>query len=166
MNALGNHLYLGLYILSNVVAVLVLWASWKRARLARLLLSVIFAWASWTNWNEALVAPQYYLEYSNLALLGWYSHFINGWFSTHILVFVGSIATCQAVIAVSMWLKGWLLRAGVAGGALFLFAIAPLGVGAAFPCTVITGGAMLILLYRKRSSYLWTPSPPAVTASY
>jgi hypothetical protein len=155
MNGLENSVYLTLYIVSNVVAVVLLWASWKNQRLARLLLFLIFAWASWTNWNEALVAPQFYLDYASLTFMKVYKNFINGWFSSHILLSVGFIATCQSLIALSMLLSGWIFKAGCAGAVIFLLAIAPLGVGSAFPCTVIMAVAIVILLTRKEVTYLW-----------
>ncbi|HVZ97879.1 MAG TPA: hypothetical protein VG847_13445 [Chitinophagaceae bacterium] len=61
MNGLENHVYPALYIISNVVAVQVLWVSWKNQRLGRLLLFLIFAWASGTNWNEVIGLPSFIL---------------------------------------------------------------------------------------------------------
>ncbi|HEY1114627.1 MAG TPA: hypothetical protein VGE66_13740, partial [Chitinophagaceae bacterium] len=88
-----------------------------------------------------------------------YRHAIHGWFSQHIVLAVGIIATCQAFIAVSMLLKGWIFKAGAAGAILFLVGIAPLGVGAAFPATLIMALAMGVLM-NKAQAYLWT-TPPA-----
>ena len=155
MKGLDNSTYLMLYIISNVAALLILWLSWKMQRMARLLLCIIFAWASWTNWNEAIVAPQFYLDYGNLAFSGSYRHFINGWFSTHITLAVGFIATCQALIAFSILLKGWIFKTSVVGAIVFLLAIAPLGVGSAFPCTVILAISFWMLIRKKKVDYLW-----------
>ena len=102
MKGLDNNTYLVLYIISNVIALLILLTSWKHYRLSRLLFFLVFAWASWTNWNEALVAPQFYLDYASLTFSTLYRDFIQGWFSRHITLAVGFIATCQALIAVAM----------------------------------------------------------------
>ena len=155
MKGLDNSTYLTLYIISNAVALLMLWAGWKNQRILRLMMFLVFAWASFTNWNEALVAPQFYLEYADLTFSPLYRHFINGWFSSHITLAVGFIATCQAIIAVSMLLKGWIFRTGAIGSIIFLLAIAPLGVGAAFPCTVIVAISTWLLLRNKQINYLW-----------
>jgi hypothetical protein len=67
---------------------------------------------------------------------------------------VGFIATCQGLIALSMILKGWFFKTGCIGGIIFLLAIAPLGVGSGFPCTVVFAIALAVL-YRKGKNYLW-----------
>jgi Domain of unknown function (DUF4342) len=54
-----------------------------------------------------------------------------------------------------MLLKGWVFRAGSIGAIIFLLAIAPLGVGAAFPCTVIVAISTWLLLRNKQIDYLW-----------
>jgi hypothetical protein len=155
MKGLDNNIYLTLYIISNMVALIMFWAGWKNQRLLRLLLFLVFAWASWTNWNEALVAPQFYLDYADVTFSGLYQHFINGWFSTHITVTIGFIAICQALIALSMLLKGWIFKTGAIGAIIFLLAIAPLGFGSAFPCTLIMAASIWLLLRKKEIDYLW-----------
>jgi len=165
MKGLENHVYLFLYLASNAIALFLLWASWKRKRLARLLLFLVFAWASWTNWNEALTAPQFYLDYADLTFMDVYKNFINGWFSSNILLCVGFIATCQALIAVAMLLKGWVYKTACAGAIIFLIAIAPLGVGAAFPCTVIMAIGIILLLTEKKITYVWLPATRKIAVS-
>lgn len=155
MKGLDNSTYLTLYLISNAVALLLLLLSWKLQRIARLLLFIIFVWASWTNWNEAIVAPQFYMDYSNLTFSGLYRRFIDGWFSNHITLAVGLIATCQALIAFSILLKGWIFKIGAIGAIVFLLAIAPLGVGSAFPCTVILAISFWLLIRKRRVDYLW-----------
>jgi hypothetical protein len=155
MKGLENNTYLVLYIISNVIALLMLWASWKHYRISRLLFFLVFAWAGWTNWNEAIVAPQFYLDYASLTFSNLYRDFIEGWFSRHITLAVGFIATCQALIAISMLLKGWILKTGAIGAIIFLLTIAPLGVGSAFPCTVILAVAMWFVQRQRQTDYLW-----------
>ncbi len=158
MKGLDNSTYLMLYIISNAVSLLILGLSWKMQRVARLLLFIIFAWAGWTNWNEAIVAPQFYLDYGNLTFSGLYRDFIYGWFSTHITLAVGFVATCQALIAFSILLKGRIFRIGAVGAVVFLIAIAPLGVGSAFPCTVILAISFWLLIRKNEVDYLWMSS--------
>jgi hypothetical protein len=64
------------------------------------------------------------------------------------------IATAQALIAIALLLKGQVYKWGAAGGILFLLAIIPLGVGSAFPCSLIMATA-LALLFSRGHSYLW-----------
>lgn len=155
MKALENNTYLVLYIISNVISLLILIASWKYYRISRVMFFIVFAWASWTNWNEAIVGPQFYLDYAGLTFSGLYRRFILGWFSSHITLAVGFIATCQALIAIAMLFKGWIFKTGAIGAIIFLLAIAPLGVGSAFPCTIILAAGMWLLLREKEIDYLW-----------
>ena len=155
MSNLNHNVFIALYLISNLLALAMLWAGWKNQRILRGLILLVFAWASWTNWNEALIAPQFYLDYANLTFLSFYRYFINGWFSTHITLTVGFIATCQLLIAISMLFKGWIFKTGAVGAITFLIAIAPLGFGAAFPCTLIMAAAILLMLRKKEFDYLW-----------
>ena len=153
MKGLEN--YLALYIISNAVAILLLLAAWRVPKTARVLFFLLFVWASYTNYNYAIHHPNVYLDYADLSFIRVYKQFILGWFSQHIVVMVGFIATCQGLIAISMLLKGWIFKTGCIGAMIFLLAIAPLGVGAAFPCTVIMAAALFILLKKYNHNFIW-----------
>ncbi|XZF14605.1 hypothetical protein ACTHGU_00560 [Chitinophagaceae bacterium MMS25-I14] len=154
MKGLENSTYLTLYIISNAVAILMLLAAWKAPRVARVLFFCLFAWASWKNWTTAIRSPQYYMEYASLTFSDLYRFIIHGWFSEHITLSVCIIAVCQALIAISMLLKESLFRAGTTAAVIFLLAIAPLGVGSAFPCTLIMAIAIK-MLSRTARYYIW-----------
>lgn len=155
MKGLDNELYIILLIISNVIAVLQLIGSIKWPRVARLSFFLLFAWASWINWKTAIQSPGDYLEYADLTWISWYASFINGWFARHILLAVGFIATGQALIALSMLLKGWMYAIGCIGAIIFLLAILPFGVGAGFPATAIMAIACFILLKKQPVNFLW-----------
>jgi len=146
--------YLIAYLISNTIAIALLLLAWKQPRIARVSFSVLFIWACYTNWHLALTKPNDYLFYGNLTFLSSYKNFILGWFSQYILLAVGFIATCQGLIALSLLLKGRLYATGIIGAIIFLLAIAPLGVGSAFPCTVILAVALFVLL-KKKPQDLW-----------
>jgi len=150
--------YLIAYIIANTFAIVSLLLAWKQPRIARALFSILFIWACFTNWHVALTRPNDYLFYANLTFSDTYKAFILGWFSNHILQMVGFIATCQGIIAISFLLKGWIYQAGSIGAIIFLLAIAPLGVGSGFPCTV-TMAIVLYLLLREKPDYLWHKKP-------
>jgi hypothetical protein len=155
MKGLDNSAYFTLYIISNAVALIMLLAAWKAPRISRLMFFLLFAWASYTNWTEAIRSPQVYLGYADLAFLDLYKQFILGWFSKHITAAVGFIATCQALIAVAMFWKGLIFKIGVVCAIIFLLAIAPLGVGSAFPCTVIVALTLYVILKKPKHDFLW-----------
>jgi len=154
MKGLENQSYLFMLLAFNVLAIIFLVTAIKWPRIGRLLFFALFAWASWMNWTTSQRSPNEYLRYADLNFSQWYSDFINGWFSKHIPAVVGFIATCQGLIAISMVWKGPLYKIGCTGGVIFLLAIAPLGVGSGFPCT-ITFAIALIILFRKGNNYLW-----------
>jgi len=154
MRALEVPQYLIAYIIANAFAIVLLLLAWKQPRISRALFSMLFFWACYTNWHVALTKPDDYLFYANLTFSGTYRDFIYGWFTNHILLMVGSIATCQGLIAISFLLKGWIYNVGTVGAIVFLLAIAPLGVGSGFPCTIILAAALYVLL-REKPEYLW-----------
>src|SRR3954464_1377063 len=154
MRALEVPQYLIAYIIANAFAIILLLLAWKQPRISRALFSMLFIWACYTNWHVALTKPNDYLFYANLTYSGTYRSFILGWFSNHILLMVGFIASCQGLIAISFLLKGWIYQVGIVGAIIFLLAIAPLGVGSGFPCTIILAAALYILL-RESPGYLW-----------
>ena len=156
MKGLDNQLYVTLLIISNIVAILQVVAAIKWPRIARLSFFLLFAWASWTNWTESQQTPQFYLEYADLTWSNWYRSFIKGWFTGHIQLAVGLIATCQGLIAISMLLKGWVYKIGSVGGIIFLLSILPFGVGSGFPCTAIMATALFILLKKHNNEFIWT----------
>lgn len=162
MKGFENQSYLVAYIISNAVAVFLLFAAWKWPKLSRTLFSLLFAWACWTNWSIAVSSPQDYLEYASLTFLPVYEDFIRGWFSEHIALVVGFIATVQGLIAIALTLKGWIYKLGCVAAIIFLLSITPLGVGSAFPCTLIMAIAILILL-RNQHSYLWQIEKPVLS---
>ncbi|MFN7118280.1 MAG: hypothetical protein ACK4TA_15880 [Saprospiraceae bacterium] len=143
------------YIASNVVAILMLLASWKKPAIARILYLLLFLWASWANTTTALFAPQLYLEYAQFTFLPLYRDFINGLFSHHVTTLVLGIAVCQFLIGSSMLLKGVIFRLGTMGGIVFLLSIAPLGVGSAFPATLVMAAGLYLLIRKNSNIYLW-----------
>lgn len=153
MKTLHNQLYLIAYIVSNVIAIIFLLSSWKWPRLSRLLFFILFLSASFLNFRIALRSPEVYLDFDELTIFHFYKSFIKGWFSGHIVPMITFIAGSQALIAISFLLKGLIYRVGLTGGIIFLVAIAPFGVGSAFPCTLIMAVA-LALLYRQ-DRFLW-----------
>jgi hypothetical protein len=155
MQGLDNELYVTLLIISNTVALLQLVAAIRWPRLARFSFFLLFAWACWTNWNESQLTPHSYLEYADLTWSNVYRNFINGWFADHVQLAVGFVAICQGLIAVSMLMKGWILRTGSIGAIIFLLSIMPFGVGSGFPSTAIMAVAIFILLQKHNKEFIW-----------
>ena len=141
--------FLGPYIGSNVVAFALLVAAYRWPRVSRILFVVLFLGAGAFNIATAITDPEAYMVYADLALLDVYRDFIRGFFADRITVLVGAIAVCQLAIAGLLAGSGWLLKAGAAGGIIFFVAIAPLGVGSAFPSTLLLATALAVLARRE-----------------
>lgn len=155
MKGFDNPAYLAGLIISNIVAILFLFTAIRWPKISRILFFLLFSWACWINWKTALEDPNTYLGNADLTFSSLYRDFIHGWFSQHILLAIGIIATCEGLIAISMFMKGWIFKTGAIGAIIFLLAIAPLGVGAGFPCTLIFAAAMFVLLRKNNTQYLW-----------
>jgi len=132
-------------IASNVVALLILLVSWRWRNVGRFLFLILFLWAGQLNLRLAISAPSTYLEYARWAMEP-YRQFILGPFVRHVGIFVGAIAIGQLAIAVLVALRGRSVALGLTGAIIFLFAIAPLGRGAAFPFSLVTAFAVALLL--------------------
>jgi hypothetical protein len=156
MEVLPNDAFLTGYLISNGAALILLFFSVTRQRMARILFFLLFVFASCINWKMALQSPQDYINTADFALI-LYRPFITGWFSHHVLLVVGFIGTSQFLIGVSMLLKGWVYRTGMIGAIVFLLAIMPLGIAAAFPSTLIMAYGMVWLL-KGKADYVWKNS--------
>lgn len=149
MKGLENPTFVLLLVIANLIAILQIIAAAKAPRIARVSFLLLFSWACWINWKTSQQSPELYLEYAGLAWSKWYRHFIDGWFSRHIKLAVGFIATCQGLIATSMLFKGLPFKIGCIGAIIFLVAILPLGIGAGFPSTALMAVAVYMLFRQK-----------------
>ena len=137
------------YLISNVLAIGVAILAWRKPSSARWVLVALFAVAAVVNAQLALEQPEAYLEYAAITPIPLYADFIDGWFRSHIRLMVLAIATGQiAIAALSAAPQPWRTFGG-AGALTFLIAIAPLGIGSAFPCSLILCAAVILTL-RKR----------------
>jgi len=147
--------YLIPILISNIIALVLLLAAWKAPRWARWSFVIIFLAAGAFNAFTASTTPEAYLTYGEMAIPV-YQDFINGWFADNAQTLVTLIAIGQVVVALLLAWHGVWFRLGVVGGIIFLLAIAPLGVGSAFPCSVILATALIVLYwhYNKKNQVL------------
>jgi hypothetical protein len=136
--------YLRPILIINAVSVGLILLALKWPRLTRAVFAVIFFAASLFNFYTAFTNPAVYLDYAGMAALDLYRDFINGPFRAHTQTFVFLIAAGQMFVGALLTQKGFLSRLGVVGGVLFFVAIAPLGIGSAFPSTLLMAAALLI----------------------
>ncbi|HPF67714.1 MAG TPA: hypothetical protein PLC20_08575, partial [Flavobacteriales bacterium] len=65
---------------------------------------------------------------------------------------IGAIAFGQGLVALGLLGRGMLRRIAAIGGIVFLVAIAPLGVGSAFPSSLLLALGLFLSVFRKRRS--------------
>jgi hypothetical protein len=139
------------HVSALVLAVVLLAAARVWPRVGRALYVALFAWACIVNWQTALERPHAYLDYADFAVLDLYRDFIRGFFAAHILAIVGTIATCQGLIAAALFAGGKPARLALVGATVFLVMIAPLGAGSGFPSTLIMAAGCISLLLSPRT---------------
>ena len=147
--------YLIPWIISNSVAILLLVAAIRKPRLARLFFVLLFSWACWINYTTAHNSPESYLEYASLTPFAFYKEFIDGWFSENVTLMVTMISVGQALIAIGMIMKGWLVRLACIGAIIFFLGITPLGIGSGFPFSLISIVSIYFILKKDKLNYLW-----------
>jgi hypothetical protein len=141
--------YIGPYIISNVLGLFLILAAIKWPRTAKALFVTLFLGAGLVNMYLALTKPRLYVTgFSPVAVLGIYRTFIHGFFSSHTALIVLFIAIGQLAVAGLMALHDVPLRIGMIGAVVFFVAIAPLGVGSAFPSSILMAIAV-VLMYRN-----------------
>lgn len=141
---------LGPYLASSALALALVGVAHIWPRLARGAFVLIFAAAAVANAILVTREPSLYVAGYAPSAVPLYRAFILGFFSQHTVLLVLLIALGQFVVALLLTRRGRVFHLGVLGGTGFLVAIAPLGMGSAFPATLIMAGALLLMAYRLR----------------
>ena len=137
------------YIITNLVAIIILIMATTRPNIARIMLGIVFIGAFTVNLITAIFNPSTYLEFGEMTSSELYREIILGPFSQNTRLYIILIALCQLFIGLFTTYEGKSMRIAMIGGMIFLFAISPLGFGSAFPATLIMGIAYVILLFTK-----------------
>jgi len=159
----ASEMYWG-HVVSVVVAFLMLGVALRWRTGGRMAYAALFLWASQVNLRIALFRPGEYQGFADLAWSQWYRGFITGFFAEHATSIIALIATGQLLIAVLITSRGLAVRAGLAGAVLFLLAIVPLGVGSAFPATLVMAVGAAWLMRGRFGESLWRETGRRVPA--
>ena len=139
------------YLVSNLIAVLLVIICFKWHKIGKIVFGILFFSAGIFNIYTSINSPEVYVEvYGSSAVLPFYKEIIFGIFSLHTTLFVVLIASGQITVSVLLFTKKIFFKIGIIGGIIFLVAIAPLGIGSAFPATIIM--AMALYFFYKRST--------------
>ena len=137
-------------IVSNLLAIILTLLCFNYARFMRFLWGVIFIIAGAVNLITVYNDPTVYISGFGPAAIDQYKDIIYGEFSVRPGLYVTIIAAGQILVGAMMWSKKIWYTIGVFGGIVFLLAIAPLGVGSAFPSTIIMSIGLFALLFKWR----------------
>ncbi len=140
------------YAITNAGMLSLAFICWRWKGAGRILFVLLFLGAAGVNAATALYRPADYLAFAYTTWSEAYRAFILGFFGRHVSLIVSLIAAGQLAIAVLLAGKGWAVRAGLAGAMVFFAAIAPLGIGSAFPSTLIAACAAALLWSRAFTS--------------
>ncbi len=140
--------FLGPYLGSNIISAALVGAAVKWPRVTRVLFVTIFLVAGMFNAYTAITEPEAYLMYADMAILNVYRNFVTGFFSSHTEIIVLAIALGQLGIAALLCGDNRFLKIGVGGGVMFFVAIIPLGVGSAFPASLLLA-ISIVLMWRR-----------------
>ncbi len=132
-------------LITNVSFCVAVFLAWWKPNVARFLFLILFFGAAVFNAANAIFHPESYWAFADFALFDFYRNFILGFFHDYTSVIVLLIAMAQALIAFGLAYGGvWSRRASWAG-LLFGLVIAPLGVGSAFPASLLMSIAFWVL---------------------
>lgn len=129
------------YVVSNVIGVVMLVFAWRTQRGTRIVLAAGFAIAAVVNGWTAVTSPERYLAFARTAIppYPWLIEHAAQWLRWIVLV----IALGQLGGAILLAFGG---RTAARTGALvlvaFLVAIAPFGLGSAFPASLLMAAAV------------------------
>lgn len=134
------------FIISNAVALAILWFSLENKAVAKKMISILFVVAGFFNLYMAFQNPAAYCNFADMATHEWLKTFIRGLFAEYTTTIVSAISIAQVYIGISIMKTGRRFMTGCIGGIIFGLAIAPLGVGSAFPSSLVLSIAFLVLL--------------------
>lgn len=137
------------YTITHAITILLLFICYKWPKVGKVAWGIIFILAGIFNIYLAISTPQAYLGYSQGAV-GLYQKFINGVFSSYTSLVVSLIALGQILVGIFLFMKRVPFLLGILGGIIFLVAISPLGVGSAFPSTLLMSISLVLLYIRYK----------------
>jgi hypothetical protein len=137
------------YVITHIISFLLIFICCKWPKIGKVAWGIIFVLAALFNMYLGNSNPQKYVEYGQGAV-GLYQKFIYGIFSSYTSLIVSLIAFGQILVGAFLFFKGKPFLLGVLGGIIFLVAISPLGLGSAFPSTLLMSISLILLYLRYK----------------
>ena len=137
------------YTITHVITFLLIFICYKWTKIGKVAWGIIFILAGIFNIYTGISNPQAYVAYGSHAI-DLYQEFIYGLFSAYTSLIVSLIASGQILIGIFLFMKKPLFLLGILGGIIFLVAISPLGIGSAFPSTLLMSISLILLYLRYK----------------
>jgi hypothetical protein len=139
------------YFITHVITLSLIFVCYKWPKIGKVAWGIIFILAGLFNMYTGISSPQDYVDYGSQAV-GLYQKFIYGIFSSYTSLIVSLIATGQILVGIFLFMKRQLFLWGIIGGIIFLVAISPLGMGSAFPSTLLMSISFVLLYIRYKKT--------------
>lgn len=139
------------YTITHVITFSLIFICYKWPKIGKVAWGIIFILAGIYNIYTGISNPQAYLGYSQGAV-SLYQRFINGLFSSYTSLIVSLIASGQIIVGIFLLMKRTPFLLGILGGIIFLVAISPLGIGSAFPSTLLMAISLIFLYIRYKKA--------------
>ncbi|NIM90199.1 MAG: hypothetical protein GTO17_04545 [Candidatus Aminicenantes bacterium] len=139
------------YTVTHAITFFLIFICYKWPKIGKVAWGIIFILAGIFNIYTGISEPQAYVDYGSSAI-GLYKKFIYGVFSSYTSLIVSLIALGQILVGVFLFMKRTLFFLGILGGIVFLLAISPLGIGSAFPSTLLMAISLVLLYIRNKKA--------------
>jgi hypothetical protein len=140
------------YLITHILTLLLIFTCYKWPNIGKAVWGLIFILAGAFNIFTVISSPEKYVSVYGQHAVPLYKKTIFGLFSTYTVLFVVTIAMGQILVGSCLLMKRTPFKLGVFGGVIFLVAISPLGLGAAFPSTLFMALSLVLMYVRYQKS--------------
>jgi hypothetical protein len=150
---LAPFIFWGIYIVSNLLTLLLLWITIKRPGAGRLVFSIFFAACCLINISKAMEMSWLYTKGAEIITLP-YHFFLGKALGDLNKPLLWITAGCQGLASIALTRKGLIFVLGCWCGMILLIALFPIGLRAAFPAPAIAAFALYYLQKLPGDAYL------------
>ena len=140
------------YVISNVFALLLILICYRWPKVGKVIFAVGFILAGIFNIYSGISSPEVYVDLYGPGTVTLYQKFIYGIFSSYTSLIISLIASGQIIVGIFLFMKRTPFLLGILGGIIFLVAISPLGIGSAFPSTLLMAISLVLLYLRYKKA--------------
>jgi hypothetical protein len=140
------------YVITHVITLLLIFICYKWPKTGKVVWGILFILAGTFNMYTGLSSPESYVNTYGSHAIEAYQKFIYSAFSSYTSLIVSLIASGQILVGIFLFMKRMWFLLGILGGIVFLVAISPLGIGSAFPSTLLMSICLILLYLRHKSA--------------